>query len=348
VLSFGNRELPLILAGLNLSRPVQASPHVLRRIGLGLTRRCNLHCLYCLSDAESINGPTLPLSKYEEILCDAQRLGASTLALVGEGEPLCFPLLEELLALAVTLDMKPVLFTNGTLMDSHHIEVLWKCGASVIVKLNSLTPTIHDSLVGCAGAYAKALSAVNSLLEYGFAETRPTRLGIESVIVRQNTANIPELWSFCRKRNIFPYFETLKRCGRASQGNGMVVQPDDLGKLFFALKEWDSKNIGICWEPHPPHVGFSCEQHYFSCFVRYNGDVSPCSGITQVLGNVNMSQLPEVLKHEVFLQLRKLPQHLGGRCGRCHLKSMCYGCRANAIATSGSLFGDDPDCWIES
>ena len=42
-------------------------------------------------------------------------------------------------------------------------------------------------------------------------------------------------------------------------------------------------------------VRFSCRQHYFSCFVKANGDVTPCSVIPVSVGNVLKKPLGAIL-----------------------------------------------------
>ncbi|MDD5452274.1 MAG: radical SAM protein [Desulfovibrionales bacterium] len=331
--------------GLDIQKPIAPSPEVLLRIGLGLTRACNLSCLYCVTDA-GIAGSEMTMHEYADLLQQARALGVRTVALVGEGEPLLFTALTELLDILQNFNMKPILFTNGLMLNVDLAHRLWDAGASVILKMNSLDPRIHDDLVGCVGAHHGAMRALDILLAAGFSDCEPTRLGIQTVIVPSNLKNIEDLWRFCRQGNYYPYFETLRRCGRAASRPSLVVPKTGLAKLFLRLQSIDLEVFGLTWDAHPPHVAHTCQQHFYSCYVRADGSVTPCSGLSIVQGNVCGSSLRHILNQPLFQRLRKMHENIQGACAMCRFGKGCYGCRANAWASSGDVFGNDPDCWV--
>ena len=41
-----------------------------------------------------------------------------------------------------------------------------------------------------------------------------------------------------------------------------------------------------------------------------------------------------------------LEMNLKGKCGACHLKYQCGGCRARALIQNGDFLGEDPHCWL--
>jgi radical SAM protein with 4Fe4S-binding SPASM domain len=332
--------------GLDMVKPDSPSTNKLLRIGLGLTKVCNLSCVYCFSAAGRERDEELCISDYTTILQQAKSMGAKTVVIVGEGEPFLFSDFRELLYLCNRLNMVPVVFTNGTQIDAGMVDVLYEVGASLIVKVNSLDSDVHDGLVGYPGSHRKVMDVLSTLLLKGFARSEPTRLAIETVIVQDNIKSIEDLWQYCRRNHIFPYFETLRRCGRANRVSNLVVAADILKQTFVRLQQWDDAQYGVQWDAHPPYIAFSCQQHYFSCFVRANGDVTPCSGIPIVVGNVLHQSLQEILNKPLFVRLRSMQSHIQGRCSRCEYRERCYGCRANALADKGNLFGEDPDCWV--
>ena len=334
------------LEGLSPSRPVRGNGAVLRRLGLELTRVCTLRWDYCFAASDDCREGELTLPEYQALFRAGRALGVESVVIVGGGEPTCYPQLPELLHLLYTMELKIVLFTNGQRVAGDLAHLLARVGASVIVKLNAVDPALHDSLVGQAGAHARALAAIAQLLELGLAATTPTRLALETVILPANLSHIEPLWHLCRERGLFPYFETLKRCGRAHQRPDLVVPQQQLRALFRRVAAWDRAAFGLAWPPHPPYLGFTCQQHRYSCFLHFDGGVSPCSGLPLVVGNVRQAPLAHILSRHPFPELRQLPEGLTGRCGQCPFNPSCYGCRANAYAATGDLFAEDPDCWV--
>jgi len=85
--------------------------------------------------------------------------------------------------------------------------------------------------------------------------------------------------------------------------------------------------------------------HYFG--IRPNGDVTPCPYLPQFAGNLKTARLADLWNESpVFTRLRHRDD-LGGRCGACELKSLCGGCRARALGTSGDVMAEDALCTHE-
>jgi radical SAM protein with 4Fe4S-binding SPASM domain len=67
------------------------------------------------------------------------------------------------------------------------------------------------------------------------------------------------------------------------------------------------------------------------------------------LGNVLEKTLTEIWNNPdntLLHQLRNKEDRLEGKCGRCDHKKICGGCRARAKAYHGSLWAEDPACYI--
>ena len=73
------------------------------------------------------------------------------------------------------------------------------------------------------------------------------------------------------------------------------------------------------------------------CRIYANGDVTPCPYLPISAGNVREQSFAEIWHHsEVFSTLRDISR-LTGKCGRCHYRSICGGCRARAYQGGGTL-----------
>jgi MoaA/NifB/PqqE/SkfB family radical SAM enzyme len=82
-------------------------------------------------------------------------------------------------------------------------------------------------------------------------------------------------------------------------------------------------------------------------FVDHVGNVCPSGFLPMPRGNARVGRLVEVYRQDpVFRSLRD-PDALGGRCGRCELRSVCGGSRSRAFAVTGDAFAEDPLCVYE-
>jgi len=319
-------------------------------ISLLLSDACNLGCLYCYRDAGTPPRNSLSLEQWKDVLVEAKELGARTVWIPGSGEPFLdpvflhgcsFPLIE----FSNSIGLPVTIFTNGTRLTVKLALALNKHNVSVVTKLNSFDPEIQDYLAGVRGASADIMRGLRLLVEAGFSDGSPTRLGIDTVIVAQNFDEIPRIFRFCRESNIVPYITVNLHGGRARSNTHLDVPREKLRDLFQYLLAIDRAEYGYDWFPSPPIVASQCHRLLYDVVVDSKGDVLVCPGIDRVIGSTRTQSLSHILHTSPFLaQVRRMPESLVGNCRNCDSKPCVYGCRLEA-RSSGDFFGPDPMCW---
>src|SRR3989338_919517 len=76
--------------------------NLLLELRIHVTEKCNLKCVYCLSDApfmseHSTKGDKLTLAEIKTNIIEAKKLGIKVVSITGSGEPLLYEHLEELI-----------------------------------------------------------------------------------------------------------------------------------------------------------------------------------------------------------------------------------------------------------
>ncbi len=317
-------------------------------VELEMTRLCNLRCTYCYSEA----GRPIPDEfSFEELtgaVRQARALGAKKVAILGGGEPCCYPQLRELIACIRDEGMYAELFTNGTLVTGELAAFFYRHEVTVVVKRNSDVAAVQDALAGVEGTFNRIEQGMAALMDAGYPD-ETHGLGIQTIVCRQNLHRLADLWVWARERNIHPYFECMTLQGRATEHNELYVSPEEARDVFFELSRIDRERYGRYWTPHPPLAGSSCRRHAYSAFIKANGDVCPCVGVEISLGNLRETALADILRdHPVAQELRHAHARVKGACRTCELGDECYGCRGNAFQMSGDYLGCDPYCWISS
>jgi len=105
------------------------APHL---ISYAITRKCNLSCKHCYSDAgEQPDPDELSTKEAKELLKQIADWGIRLLIFDG-GEPLCREDVFELAGHASSLGLRVVLGTNGTLLDAQAVENLKSCGVMAL------------------------------------------------------------------------------------------------------------------------------------------------------------------------------------------------------------------------
>jgi len=312
-------------------------------IDLHMSNRCNLHCPGCYRDAGKSLAEELTFDECKEILWQANVLGAKTWLITGSGEPFMDEKLLPLMTHAKGLGMGVVVFTNNTMVTEGLAMGITDWEISIVAKLNSFKPEAQDFIVGRKGAHEKIYRGLKNLMLADFNYGRPTRLGIDTVIVKQNYEEIPDIFRYCRNNNIVPYITTELPGGRGKNNSGILdVSVQEIKEMFFRLREIDRKEFRFDWEPHPPIVaGGSCKKILYQLFVGPTGEIGVCPGLDISLGNIRKISLADALRSELIQKIRH-PEKFYQPCPIC--KENCTGGCLLSKHSVGNLFGVDPQC----
>lgn len=319
--------------------------NTLLTLDLELSRICNYSCKYCYSSAGDKLDKELSYTELCNIADQAQDLGVRSIVIIGGGEPLLYPYLRELITYMFEKQINIVLFTNGAFLDKNMSFFLKEHNVFPVLKVNGISPKIINWLTGNAKAYENFINAVSHLQDAGYTRGNGA-FGVSTIICKQNYSEILPLWRWCRDNKLIPYFERLSPQGRALKYN-MQVTVKELKDIFDKLSELDRKEYDILWDAvHPPIAGSSCNRHYYSLYIKSNGDVIPCSGIDYPVGNIREKQLQQIIFDSNVLQdLRHIDSTIKGKCKTCDDMFWCYGCRGNAYQVFGDYLAEDPLCW---
>lgn len=131
----------------------------LSRIFLSVTNTCNLKCNHCYN--VRIKRPLfMDIVVIEKILEQGYRMGLKQVDITG-GECFLHPQILEILKLATDYGMLINIYTNGTLINENLVKALKKFRImNIIVSLDSLDDSVHDSFRGVIGCHLKTMNTL--------------------------------------------------------------------------------------------------------------------------------------------------------------------------------------------
>jgi len=316
-------------------------------LGLELTRRCNLRCLYCYANSGKALKNELTFDEIILIINQAIELGVKKIGLIGGGETLLYKKLKEIIDyISYNSTIKVSVFTNGTLINEDWINFFSRHNVAIVHKLNSFKEETQDFLTNIPGSFKYIQKSLHQLLKFEYQNKHS--LSIETVVTKQNYEEIPEIWCWSRDNNINPIVERLTPQGRGTDSN-LLVHTKDIEILFRKLSEIDKCNYNISWEPKPPTAGQKgCLHHLYAIYIKSDGTIQPCSGVTLSLGNIRGISLKKILKNKTILQLRNLRENIKGKCKTCKFNSFCFGCRGASFQYYNDYLAEDPFCWYDT
>jgi radical SAM protein with 4Fe4S-binding SPASM domain len=329
-------------------------PHV---VAWNLTKRCNLRCTHCYISAGPWQTAEAELagSECRRVVDELLALNPSPMLILSGGEPLVREDLPELCAYASSRGATVVVGTNGTALNDARVAMLKDAGVcGVAVSVDSLEEERHDHFRGGKHALERTRDALARLRE------RRLDFVIQTTATPDNVEEIPRLveWAAAEGAVSFNlYF--LVPTGRGAELS--LLAPERIEQILDLLVAAERAHRGAMMlrakcaphfmrklheaVPDSPVLNYRtrCPCGIDYCRITPDGKLTPCPYMPTVAGDLRRQSFAEIWSgSEVFSALRR--RELGGRCGRCEYRLVCGGCRARALATSGSYLAEDPSC----
>jgi len=284
----------------------------LLQISVNISRKCNFHCSYCLMDGGKPRKNELTNKEIKNALLQAQNLGAKTWYIAGDGEPLLYKGIDNLIDYANRIGMWVVLATNGELLSAKRAKELRKKNLSIITKFNAFDKRTFDFLVQRKSAFVEfnglfIPKGVASIIRAGFNQSAPTRAGIETVITAKNIEEIPKIHKFALEHNLYANIEMMLPIGRAEQYPELMPLNKDIEALYRKL-DLENKKISITGKAGKKDIshyhGIDCSARIrYSLYTNSCGDVFLCFSQHPSLStgmNVRNFTLKEIIAKREF------------------------------------------------
>lgn len=281
----------------------------LLQISVNISRRCNFRCLYCLMNGGIPKKNELTNNEIKRVLEEAKELGAKTWYIAGDGEPLLLNGIDDLIDYANELGMWVVLATNGELLTEERAKKLKSKDISIVTKFNAFDKEIFDYLVRYKSTFVKfdglyVPKGVASLIQTGYNQSTPTRAGIETVVTTKNIKEIPKVYDFAKKYNLYSNIEMMLPIGRAEQHQELIPTDKDIEALYNKLDLKSDRCFVKDKKDFSHYAGIDCSMRIrYSLYTNSRGDVYLCFSQHPKLStgmNVRNFNLKEIVTKRKF------------------------------------------------
>ncbi|NLG33284.1 MAG: radical SAM protein [Syntrophomonadaceae bacterium] len=338
------------------------------------TNRCNLKCRHCYINAEdrSYDGE-LTTDEAKIFIQDLAAMKAPVLLFSG-GEPLVRKDIFELGKMAADLGLRPVLSSNGTLIDEDKATKIKEAGFQYVgISIDGARKT-HDAFRGIDGAFDAALQGIRNCLNIGL------KTGIRFTVNRFNQGDLPAIIDIVEQNRI-PRF-CMYHLVYSGRGQELIDMDTSLAEKraiieFLSKKAVELQEKGVeveilttdnhadglfllnhMREKEPlraeeiiklleMHGGCSAGTKFANVDPR--GNVHPCQFWQDyTVGNIREMPFSQIWNSQdaLMVKLREKYKHIKGKCANCAYSSLCCGCRIRARAVSGDIWAEDPACYL--
>lgn len=338
------------------------------------TNRCNLQCTHCYIEAEDRKyGGELTTAEAEVFIEDLSQMQVPVLLFSG-GEPLLRHDLYEMGALAAQKNLRPVISSNGTLIDDAAAKRIKEAGFQYVgISVDGL-PATHDRFRRKQGAFDQALAGIRACL------ANDVKTGVRFTVNQDNQEDLPGLLDIIEKEGI-PRF-CMYHLVYAGRGKEMVARDTTIEEKrkildLVAEKTIDLNQRGVEVEilttdnhadgiyllnrlrqmdpsredevNHLLQMHGGCSAGTKFANVDPQGNVHPCQFWQDYnLGNVREKPFSQIWTGDdpLLVQLREKAKYVKGKCGDCTYKTVCAGCRIRAREVHGDIWQEDPACYL--
>jgi len=274
---------------------------------------CPWNCEFCFTEDDNPEGAKRRLSNEMDIhrrlrlIDEAAHLGARAINFVGAGEPTIDPDFFTLLDRMRSHAIVPIVYTEGALRltDRDFVRQLYDTGATVVLKVNTLTNEAYQNAIvaGPAGRknprnqnyFRDRNHALELLAEEGFNKSTPTRLAFDTIICRENVGEIMDIHRFARDNNIFVLFVNYLPSGRSTQVMHNAITKAEQFAIFEQMAEIDRQEYGIEHRACFPYAGgVPCTIRGFGLYVKIGGAVFDCPGESMPMGDLKLEPLEQI------------------------------------------------------
>ncbi len=327
-----------------------------------VTRRCNLECTHCYLPATTRKEPPALSSSDELTTQEAFQLidriaavNPGVMLILSGGEPLLREDLFELSTYASGKGMTVVLGSNGLLIRDASARMMKQSGVSGIsISLDSVNPEIHDAVRSHAGAWGKAVSAIEICKKEGLS------VQVNTVVTEKNHDELPHLIDYARKlgAKVFsPFFLVCTGRGEEMTDLSPLHYERVLSSIVEAQEKYADIMIRTRCAPTVRRILYQknpesrlllmgagrCLAGQTYCRITPEGDVTPCPYLPLSSGNIRFQNFGDIWQNSAIFNSLRNPS-LKGKCKKCSYRLLCGGCRARAYADHNDFLGEDQWC----
>ncbi|MBF0593618.1 MAG: radical SAM protein [Candidatus Omnitrophica bacterium] len=319
-------------------------------ISWNITKACQLKCRHCYRDAGTKEAdeltPAEGLGLVEQIA-----LAGFKILIISGGEPLMRKDVYELIAHAKKHGMRPVLGTNGIMIDRAVARKLKEAGLTRAgISLDSTNEAVHDDFRQDVGSWKGSIAGMKACKDEGL------DFQIHTTVTTYNYQDVLKITDMAvslgaKAHHIFFLVPT----GRGKDLEAVIPSNEYQSLLKQIMKKQLEVQIELKPVCAPQFVPLAqdmnqptrftrgCLAGVSYCCILPNGDVHPCPYFPIKVGNVRDQKFSLMWKdHALFKELRD--GDYNGNCGGCQHKTSCGGCRARAYAETGNYMDFDPEC----
>ncbi len=284
-------------------RGISLGKNELDFLSLNMPPVCNYRCHFCLSGMNGQRRPQNSLNRDElqNLIVEAQNLGALHLEISGEGEPLVFrTILEDVINFASPRGLHTTIFTNGSLIKDDFLFYLAQNDTSLAISLDYLEKERYEHFAGKTHLYdtvIKTIGLARNIFRKRISEENGYRvlpLAIHSIVTADNRDEIKQIKEFAGDEIFFSVAPIMNR-GNTREHSDLLT---DSRQTDSIIKQYSDGSL-IVSDSSVRDVGRpTCGTFYYGVGIRHDGEImfdAHAYDTAGLLGNIRAFPLRDLV-----------------------------------------------------
>lgn len=330
-----------------------------------INNACNLKCIHCYPDSGIEHKKVFTDDDFEKLLVNFEGMHFHRTFLSG-GEPILDKNFNKYLQIAKQISNEVFICSNGTLLSESKLKELVDSGVNgIVLSCQAIDADSSLKIYGNAQVPGLVFEAIKRIQKLNIA------LSVEISLMKQNVQSLDNIIGqliSCGVNSLS--FKRLLPVGRGDSEE-VGLSKEENYEVLKKIYNWQITHENVRFNVHDPLYGtilfdrlgelcdnedmfrwlrgFSCRAGTRWIGIDPSGNVSPCPILLYkdtIIGNIMDTPLIDILNNSSLMDLFQKIDADGNNS--CKYGSGCLGCRATAIAKSGSLFSKDPMCMHEN
>ena len=307
--------------------------HILQRIGIEVTYRCNERCKHCyVFDEKKAAVGELSLAQYLKLFDDLRKMETLHITFTG-GDPSQRKDFIEILRGAVERDFAVSIFTNGIGYSEENLdEIIDLHPYSMSFSVYSGIPEEHDYITNVKGSFEKTLATLKKVKAAGII------INVKTPVMLPTLKGFPAVRALCKEldvRHEVSYFICATNNGDISPTKFRLGDVEKYKKVIRLVRE--GKKSDEFWS-RDIHEAI-CGAGRIALSVNPYGEVFPCNGFNYPLGNIKETPIEEIWNGDALKRIYALHfDQLGDSCLNCLYRDDCLYCIGSALSENGNIF----------
>ena len=307
--------------------------HILQRICIEVTYRCNERCKHCyVFDEKKLVDEELSVEQYFKLFDDLFKMGTLHITFTG-GDPSQRQDFTKILRGAVERGFVVTIFTNGTGYSKNTLDEIISIRPAMIgFSVYSGIPEEHDEITGIKGSFKKTLATLKKVKSTGIMIT------VKTPVMAPTLNGLPAIKALCKEldvRSEISYFICATNHGNISPTKLRLGSVEKYKQVMQLNRD---ENFFDDFQPRDIHDKI-CGAGRISLSVNPYGEVFPCNGFSYRLGNIKDTPISEIWNGEALHNLYQLKfENLGDKCVNCQWRDDCTYCLGSSLAENGNIF----------